>query len=91
MFAHAAQPLGLIGGLADNRSLTSHGDRTFGHDHDRKVGAARLTFHDHLGHGLEAIRDLRNQDGVGPSGDTGVESNPTRVTTHHFDHEHSAV
>jgi hypothetical protein len=58
--------------------------------HDAESRTELLACHDQLRHAFQAIRDLRDQDGISAAGDSGVQCNPSRIPSHDF-HDHDAM
>ena len=65
--------------------------KSLGHHHDGEPPPAGLAVADLAANGLDVVRDLGDQDGVGAARDAGVKRDPPGVATHHLDGEDPLV
>src|SRR5258708_20600628 len=84
ILAHVLQDGGPCGGIG--REL-----RTLSDDDNGKVAAAFMALANRFGNFVDVKWPFRNQDHIGPAGDTAVQRNPTRVAPHHFYYHHTVV
>jgi len=91
LLADAAQPLGLADDLAHHRHAAAHPASTFGDHDDGELRSVQFAVANGLGHRLQLVGDLGDQDRVGTACHTRVERDPTRVAAHHLDDDDPPV
>ena len=77
--------------LLDHRHFPADWLCPFRDDDDAEARAEFVARADALRDLLSVERDLGDQDHVCPAGESGVERDPPRVSTHHFHHHHAVV
>jgi hypothetical protein len=65
--------------------------RAFGDDDDAELRIATLALVNFLRHRLHRKRNFGNEDHVRAARDAGMQSDPTRVPSHHFEEHHAVV
>jgi hypothetical protein len=85
-----ATPPGPTGGDGLALGISSGELYAFGDDNDAEVLAAEFAGANGVTNSLDTEGDFGNEDDVGATGDSGVESDPASVAAHEFD-EHDAV
>src|SRR5664280_3243243 len=86
VFAHVGDHRGAVRSIDIACEL-----RSFRHHDDAEITATRMAHADALGNLFDVEGALGNKNDVRPSCDTAVHRNPTRVSAHHFNHDHALM